>query len=123
MSRLRPWARALRRDAVALSLAARDPRVPRRTRILAGAVVAYAFSPIDLIPDFIPVLGLLDDLLIVPGGVWLVVRSIPAPVMADLRRLAEAQGPPVSRRGAAAIVAVWLAFAGLATWLVIRAFA
>ena len=120
MKRLSEWARALRRDAIALSFAARDPRVPSWTRVLAGAVVAYAFSPLDLIPDFIPVLGLLDDLLLVPAGVWLVVRSIPAPVMAELRTRAEVEGTPVSRGGAAVIVAMWLVLAGLTAWLVAR---
>ena len=82
---LKRWARALKRDVIALWLAARDPRVPLAAKLVAGAVAAYALSPIDLIPDFIPVLGYLDDLLIVPAGIWLALRLIPAELMAELR--------------------------------------
>src|SRR5882672_9853477 len=78
-------ARALKLEVYALYLAYRDPRVPLPARILAACVAAYAFSPIDLIPDFIPVLGYLDDLILVPLGVWLALRMIPAPVMAECR--------------------------------------
>lgn len=98
-------------------LAARDPRVPLAPKLLAGAVAAYALSPIDLIPDFIPVLGLLDDLLIVPAGIWLALRLIPADLVADLRAQeadGEAIGP--SKAGAAAIVAIWLIGAGAVAW-------
>lgn len=109
LDRLKPWAKALKRDVVALWLAARDPRVPWGAKLLAGAVAAYALSPIDLIPDFIPVLGLLDDVLIVPAGIWLCLRLIPPPVMADLRARAEAVDRPRSTAGMVAIVALWLA--------------
>jgi uncharacterized membrane protein YkvA (DUF1232 family) len=103
---------------VALWLAARDPRVPLHAKLLAGAVPAYALSPIDLIPDFIPVLGLLDDLLIVPLGIWAVVRLIPPPLMAELRASAAARDRPLSKAGAVAVVAVWaFALAALAWWL------
>lgn len=81
----RRWANVAKRDVMALWLAARDPRVPWYAKGLAAAVAAYALSPIDLIPDFIPVLGYLDDLIIVPIGIILVVRMVPPEVMSDLR--------------------------------------
>src|ERR671913_456858 len=96
LERLKTWARSLKRDVVALWLAARDPRVPLLPKLLAGAVAAYALSPIDLIPDFIPVLGYLDDLLIVPLGIWAVVRLIPPALMAELRARAESSERPRS---------------------------
>ena len=117
MERLKAWARALKRDVVALWLAARDPRTPLAAKLLAGAVAAYALSPIDLIPDFIPVLGYLDDLLLVPAGIWLAVRLIPAGLLEELRAAAVARGRPRSLAGAAAVAAVWFALAGLAGWL------
>ncbi|MBI5670055.1 MAG: DUF1232 domain-containing protein [Chloroflexi bacterium] len=100
----------------ALYLAYRDLRTPWYARLVAAAVVAYAFSPIDLIPDFIPVLGYLDDLVIVPLGIFLALKLIPPPVMADAEAKAEMlrqQGKPVSRAGAIIIVAIWLALAAL----------
>lgn len=109
--RLKEWARALKRDVLALWLAARDPRVPRLAKLLAGLVTAYALSPIDLIPDFIPVLGLVDDLLIVPAGIWLCIRLIPPPVLADLRAAAQDRVKPVSRLGLILVVVVWLVIA------------
>jgi uncharacterized membrane protein YkvA (DUF1232 family) len=110
----------MKRDVVALWLAARDPRVPWHAKALAGAVAAYALSPIDLIPDFIPVLGLLDDLLIVPLGIWAVVRMIPAPVMAELRAAAQSREKPVSRIGLAIILLAWAAALAVALWLWLR---
>ena len=106
---LKRWARALKRDVIALWLAARDPRVPLAAKLVAGAVAAYALSPIDLIPDFIPVLGYLDDLLIVPAGIWLALRLIPAELMAELRARATHADKPVSRAAAALVIAIWLA--------------
>jgi uncharacterized membrane protein YkvA (DUF1232 family) len=94
---LREWARSLKRDIVALWLAARDPRVPWYAKAMAGAVAAYALSPIDLIPDFIPVLGYLDDLLIVPAGIWLAVRMIGPELMAEFRARASDTARPRSR--------------------------
>lgn len=84
--------RALKYQARIARLALGDPRVPRASKILAGAAIAYALSPIDLIPDFIPVLGQLDDLLLVPAAIWLALRLIPDEVMADLRAAAEDRG-------------------------------
>ncbi|HEY8580918.1 MAG TPA: DUF1232 domain-containing protein [Beijerinckiaceae bacterium] len=110
------WARTVKRDVVALWIAARDPRTPRAAKWLAAAVAAYALSPIDLIPDFIPVLGYLDDLLIVPLGVLAVVRLIPPALMAAFREAAAARARPVSRAGLAAIVALWLAMGAWAAW-------
>lgn len=120
MERLRNWAKALKRDLRTVSLAARDPRVPLLAKVVALAVAAYALSPIDLIPDFIPVLGLLDDLLIVPAGLWLALRLIPAPLVAELRAQAEvAPRPARSRTGAILVVLAWLiAAAVLWSWLV-----
>ena len=109
IERLRAWAKALKRDVLALWLAARDPRVPLLAKLMAGTVAAYALSPIDLIPDFIPVLGYLDDLLIVPAGNWLVVRLIPTDVLDDLRTKAEGQARPISRLGLVLVLAIWLA--------------
>jgi uncharacterized membrane protein YkvA (DUF1232 family) len=107
---LRRRARDLRRDAVALWLAARDPRVPWPAKAVALAVAAYALSPIDLVPDFIPVLGLLDDLLIVPAGILLARHLVPASLLDEHRRAAEALlERPRSRLAALVIVLVWLA--------------
>ena len=102
------WARHLKRDVLTVYFAARNPHTPWRVRFLALAVAAYALSPIDLIPDFIPVLGLLDDLLLVPIGVLLVVRWLPEPILADSRKQADALiSRPVSRAAAAVIVGLW----------------
>lgn len=119
IERLKAWARDLKRDVVALWIAAGDPRTPWLAKLIAGAVAAYALSPIDLIPDFVPVLGYLDDLLIVPLGIALAVRQIPPPLMAEFRTLAAAcLERPRSRAAAVAIVAIWLAAgAALAVWL------
>jgi len=118
LSHLKSWATNVRRDVVALWLAGRDPRVPWHAKLVAGAVAAYALSPIDLIPDFIPVLGLLDDLIIVPLGIVLAVRLIPAPLMSELRQEAMRRAAaPKSRWGAAAIVVLWLAVAIWLAWL------
>ena len=116
--RLRQWSRALKRDVHAVYLAARDPRVPWYAKLLAICVAAYALSPIDLIPDFIPVLGYLDDLVILPFGVLLVVWMIPHEIMAEHRASAAiAETRPVSRVGAAAIIGVWILLAAAAAWL------
>jgi uncharacterized membrane protein YkvA (DUF1232 family) len=117
------WARRLIRDVHAVYLAAADPQLPWYVKILAAAVAGYALSPIDLIPDFIPVLGYADDLIIVPLGIWLVVSLIPPQVMAEYRARADAaERRPRSTVAAVAIVATWigaaalLGFAGYARW-------
>ncbi len=121
---LKDRARALKRDVHALALAARDPRVPLAAKLLALAVVGYALSPIDVIPDFIPVLGSIDDLVLLPLGILLAVRMVPPDVMAELRARATAEGRlPASRRAAWIIAAVWgvaLALAALWLWRVAR---
>ena len=118
LAALKQWSRALKRDVHAIYLASRDPRVPWYAKALGIAVATYALSPIDLIPDFIPVLGYLDDLIIVPLGIALVVKLIPADVMAEHRALATgAQDRPVSFAGVATIVAIWLAAIALTGWL------
>ena len=121
--RLKRWARRLEAEVYALYLAYRDPRVPLYARVFAAIVVGYAFSPIDLIPDPIPVLGYLDDLVLVPLGVALAIRMIPAPVLAECRARARevmASGKPVNKVAAAAVVAIWVALAVLAASLVMR---
>src|SRR5580765_5250423 len=98
----------IKRDVVALWIAAHDPRVAWYAKAMAAAVAAYALSPIDLIPDFIPVLGYLDDLIIVPVGILLTVRMIPAALMMEFRIEAERrEGKPTSRAGLVAIVCLW----------------
>jgi len=121
--RLKKWARLIRRDVYALYLAGRDPRVPIYVKFVAGIVAAYALSPIDLIPDFIPVLGYLDDLILLPLGILLVIRLIPAEIMAEHRAAAEAAPSlPASRLAAAVIVCIWGACIALTGWLVYRYF-
>jgi uncharacterized membrane protein YkvA (DUF1232 family) len=122
--RAKQWARSIKRDVLALWLAARDPRVPWYAKALAAAVAAYALSPIDLIPDFIPVLGYLDDLLIVPLGILLAIRLIPSPLMAELRaRAATLAERPRSTAAAVVIVLVWIVAAALGGWWLWRLFA
>lgn len=117
IGRLRRWANALKRDCLALWLAARDPRVGLAAKCLAALVAAYALSPIDLIPDFIPVLGLLDDLLLVPLGIWLAVRLIDPAIMAELRLAAAERSRPRSRAGVLIVIALWLTGLILLGWL------
>lgn len=107
------WARTLRADVLTLYLAGRDPRVPWHAKALAALVAAYALSPIDLIPDFIPVLGLLDDLILVPLGVVAVLRLMPKPLLAEIRARAEtlAEQPEASWVGAALVMVFWAAIA------------
>jgi uncharacterized membrane protein YkvA (DUF1232 family) len=107
----------------ALYVAYRDPRVPWYARLVAALVVAYAFSPLDLIPDVVPVLGYLDDLILLPLGIALALRLIPAVVMMDSRARADAilqQGKPVNKVAAFVIVLIWIALAVLAGWLLVR---
>jgi len=109
------WARRLKRDIYALYLAARDPRVPWYAKALAICVVGYALSPLDLIPDFIPIIGYLDDLILVPLGIALVIRLIPAETLADCRERAQvmmdrgiAKHALSARIATVAIALVWL---------------
>ena len=113
IDRLKRWARELKAQLVTLWFCRSHPRTPLAAKILAALVVAYAFSPIDLIPDFIPVLGYLDDLLIVPAGIYLALRMIPEDVVAESRQKAQAwlarrQARPRNYLAAAFIVAIWL---------------
>src|SRR5262249_33784483 len=122
--RAKQWARVVKRDVHALYRAGRDPPVPWYAKALALFIAGYALSPIDLIPDFVPVVGYLDDVILVPLGVLLVIKLIPPGIMAEHRALAAtAQDRPVSRIAAVTIVFVWLACAALAGWLCYRLFA
>jgi uncharacterized membrane protein YkvA (DUF1232 family) len=115
---LKEWARTIKRDIVALYIAARDPRVPWYAKMAAAAVAAYALSPIDLIPDFIPVLGYLDEVIILPIAIALVIKMIPDPLIAEFREEAQQRTErPRSRAGALLIVAIWIAAIGLALWV------
>ena len=118
------WAGRLKSETHALDLAYRDPRMPWYAKLFAALVVGYAFSPIDLIPDAIPVLGYLDDLILVPLGVALAVRMIPEDVLSESRQKAremvERGERPVSRAAAAVIVVLWLALAVLGILVVVR---
>lgn len=110
-------ARSVKIDVVALYIAGRDLRTPWYAKALCIAVVAYALSPIDLIPDFIPIIGYLDDLLIVPLGILLAVKLIPGPLMAEYRAIASAsERPPANWLAAAMIVAVWIVAAVAGVW-------
>ncbi len=121
--RLESWARGLKVEVYALYLAYRDPRVSWYARVFAAVVVGYAFSPIDLIPDVIPVLGFLDDLIVVPLGVALAIKMIPPHVLAECRQKArEAKDRPVNRVAALVMVLVWIALAVLAVRIVTRVF-
>jgi uncharacterized membrane protein YkvA (DUF1232 family) len=110
IDRLRRWACAVKRDVHALYLAAGDPRVPWYAKVAAVAVAAYALSPIDLIPDVIPVIGYLDDVLIVPAGILLAVKLVPKERMSEFRtRAVSAEGERAfGRRGAATVVLLWV---------------
>ena len=112
LEKLKRWAKSIKRDVHALYLAARDPRTPFLAKMVALLVAAYALSPIDLIPDFIPVIGYVDDLVIVPLGILLAVRLLPPPLLAEHRlAAAAAQSRPVSRVAAAIFIVLWLAAA------------
>ena len=121
-ARLGAWAQTLKRDGITLWFALRHPDTPRHVKWLAAFVVAYALSPIDLIPDFIPVLGLLDDLLLLPGLIWLALRGLPEAVRVACRAQAQAwlaagAARPRSWRGAVLVVVLWLAAAALVWWM------
>ena len=114
MQRLKIWAAALKREVMALWFACRDPRTPWYARLLTMLIVAYALSPIDLIPDFIPVLGYLDELILLPVGIYLVLKLVPTEALADARARAQAwvdsrKPKPRNWIAAAVIVLVWVA--------------
>jgi uncharacterized membrane protein YkvA (DUF1232 family) len=121
---LRKWAKRIKRDGVTLWFASRHPDVPWYVKALAAFVVAYALSPIDLIPDFVPVLGYLDDVILLPGLIWLAIRMIPAPVLVACRAQADdwmkMEGTkPSSLAGALLVIAIWIGVSlGLWFWLV-----
>lgn len=115
---LKRRAKRLKEEVTALAYAQRHPETPWYARIAAFCVVAYALSPIDLIPDFIPVLGLLDDLILLPLGIYVALKLVPEHVMAEAR--AEATAASASFWGAAVVVLVWLALLGGALWLLFR---
>lgn len=121
LAALRRRATALKADTLALYLAARHPATPWYAKLLVAAIVAYALSPLDLIPDFVPVLGILDDLVLLPIGIALAIRMIPREVLEECRaRAGETMknGKPVSRSAALVIVLVWLAAAAwAANWI------
>ena len=117
LRRAKQRARTIKREAVAVWIAARDPRVPWYAKLLAATVAAYALSPIDLIPDFVPVLGYLDDVIIVPAGILLTVRLIPDGLMDEFRaEAARREEWPTSRVAAAGIVLLWVAALALTAW-------
>jgi uncharacterized membrane protein YkvA (DUF1232 family) len=116
LEKLKQRAKDLQAETFALYLAARDPRTPWYAKLLVAGIVAYAFSPIDLIPDFIPVLGYLDDLILIPLGIALAIKLVPQSVLAECRTRAQEtmrSGRPVSRVAGAIIVVIWLALAAL----------
>jgi uncharacterized membrane protein YkvA (DUF1232 family) len=121
---LRRWARLLKGDVITLWFAYRHPQTPLPAKILAVLVVAYAFSPIDLIPDFIPVLGLLDDAILLPIGIWLALKLVPPPVLAESRQQAQAwldarKPKPQNYIAAAVFVLAWIVLAWLLwSWFV-----
>ena len=121
--RLRQWARSVKSDVIAIYFAARDPRVPWHAKLLALCIAGYAMSPIDLIPDFVPFLGYLDDVVIVPLGILAVVRLIPPQIMAEHRAsAARFSEKPTSRAAAVVIVLIWIAALSLSAWLAYRWF-
>lgn len=120
----RTWARRVKRDAITLWFAGRHPRTPWTAKALGLFVVAYALSPIDLIPDFIPVLGYIDDVILLPGLIWLTVKMLPDDVLMECRQKAEAwmaaeDTKPRSRWGATLVFVIWIAI-GLALWAWLR---
>jgi uncharacterized membrane protein YkvA (DUF1232 family) len=123
IERWKRWAQQLKLEVFALYIAYKDPRTPWYAKVFAAVVVGYAFSPIDLVPDPIPVLGYLDDLVLVPLGAYLAVKMIPKEVMAESREKAKemlAQGKPVNRLAAVIIVGIWIMVAAVIGVVVYR---
>ena len=124
LNNLRQKAEDLKNETYALYLAYRDPRVPWYAKAVAAATVAYAVSPVDLIPDFIPVLGLLDDLLIVPAGIALSVRLIPAEILAECRQKTHQKlsgTNSLGHKAAVVVVLIWLLSLALLAWIILKA--
>ena len=125
IDQLKRRAEQLKIEAYALYFACRDPRVPWYARVFTGCVVGYAFSPIDLIPDFIPIIGYLDDLILVPLGIKVALSMIPVNIMIESREKAQEiirQGKPVNRIAAIIIISIWILLAASAIALLIRMF-
>jgi uncharacterized membrane protein YkvA (DUF1232 family) len=121
VGRFKDWAQVVKRDTISLYLAAQDPRTPWYAKAIAAIVVAYALSPIDLIPDFIPILGYLDDILLVPFGLWIAIKLIPGDVIDDCReRAIQLSERPTSKTAAYIIVLVWLGAAALIGWIIYK---
>ncbi|MET1030410.1 YkvA family protein [Domibacillus tundrae] len=124
MNRLKNWAKQLKRRLFVLYFAYQDERVPWYAKVFTACVVAYAFSPIDLIPDFIPILGYLDDLILVPLGIFLALKMIPEPVIADCEVKAEElikNGKPKNWVAGAAVLFIWvLALSWIGVWMLQR---
>ena len=123
IAKLKSRALSLKREAYALYIATKDPRVPWYAKVCMSLVLAYAFSPIDLIPDFIPVFGYLDDLIVVPLGISLTLKMIPPQVMLEARQQAEdslRQGEPISQVGAMMVIIIWLIILAAVIWLIAR---
>ncbi len=119
IGQIKAWAKRLKRDGFTLALAIRDPCTPWYAKALAIAAVAYAVSPIDLIPDFIPILGFVDDAILLPGMIWLALHLIPQAVVADCRaRVDQKLAAPraLMRGGLIAVIVLWIAAAGLLAW-------
>lgn len=122
ISRLKHWVKIAKHDTVAIYLAVRDPRTPWFAKALAAFIIAYALSPIDLIPDFIPVIGYLDDLILVPIGLSVAVRLIPTDVMDDCRvRAKQIAELPANKKAVSIIATIWVAAAILTGWLIYAA--
>jgi uncharacterized membrane protein YkvA (DUF1232 family) len=123
---LRRRARRLKSEIFALYLALRDPRTPWPAKALGALVVAYALSPLDLVPDFVPVLGYLDDVILLPAGIWLTLRMIPPPVLDEARARAEVElrgNRPVNRAAGAVVLLIWIGAVVLTALAVKRLFA
>ena len=117
MASVRDWAKQLKRQTLTLYYAGRDPRTPWHAKLVAGLIVAYAISPIDLIPDFIPVLGYLDEIILLPAAIWLALKLVPAAVLEAARQKAEHTSErPTSTAAAVTIVLIWIALATLFGW-------
>ena len=122
LAALKARARQVKIELIALALASRDPRTPWYAKLIVAGGVAYALSPVDFVPDFIPVIGLIDDLIFIPIALALAVRFIPAPVLADCRsRAGEIAERKTSRAAAVVIFTLWIALAALGIWLISRA--